>query len=783
MRSSASSRRRTRVDAPVSIDVQSLTVGTQSANAFTGWDSPATAVFSRTGYGVTAKYITVVDEKTFIAKTKGVSRDQEITFWGSICGAYLRWTAGGSAIFLEVNADTSSYALRIVSGVTEGRTQSGSDVGPGFTGIVKTFTTPATGTISGYSNSSTSGHTWTLGVEGFEIYLKYNGTEFYRVTSLHVLTPGKMAIGTHPDEATFGVRTVTATHKTNRTGLYSNIGDKIFDIRDFGMKALTATGSMTAASTTLTLVSNPGFAIGDQICIATGGEAGGGIPGERGVGGQWPTLMYANATARDADTSQVTDKVCGLLDTGLTYQWNGSAWVVYAGGIPRYHDKILPKALVATITNVSGTNITLDTAATVSTTSASVYFDNAVLFEDNLDSTESGIRLQSGCTISIPAGTWVFAGYTLVFGLTPNVRVTGADWDDTIILSPTGIVETGILVSQCDNAYVGNMAFVGNTRTDKGFMFNYNATTDQQDGQSTTFVQVLQGNTCEIEYIRGTNYSNAVSVIQYSDGSTQRFIDVIHETGHKQYFQWAVNIADSINCVSEDITFDCPALFKGLESFRSDGSILRRATGRNVIISSNTNTNIRIEDCSITYEAGSGDFNGNLDLPGGSQNPSPNEPLVNINANIGGESDVIVLENNDFIVEGRLWTGYGVSVIAIIGDDTSVVVNGKYQDKPVTDPSGRFVLPDLGADIASGGSAIVNRSMAVVSDVSTVTFVVDGVRVESSSSWGAFGSSNGNLLRANHTVQNCVVDATNMPETISGTVSNNITNAAYEALP
>jgi hypothetical protein len=293
-------------------------------------------------------------------------------------------------------------------------------------------------------------------------------------------------------------------------------------------------------------------------------------------------------------------------------------------------------------------------------------------------------------------------------------------------------------------------------------MFRFDATTDQFSG-SRTFVSATLSAGAIIEHIRGVNYSNAVSEFSYSGSSTQRFIDVVHETGHKQYFQWAVNIADSENCVSEDITFDGPYLFKGLESFRSNGSILRRATGRNVIFSSNSNTDLTIEDCEIEYEAGCGDAPWYSGVPSSSRNPSSSEPLVNLNSNIGGGSGSIILENNDFNVAGQIWDDAGVFVIGLSGDVNNVTVRGQYPAKPVTGPSGLMTLPDLGGEFVR----------AFRNDASGKTVLIDGIRFN-----GDYTQTPVSNTQSGTTIQNCVVDNLSA----GGTQTNNITNAAYEAL-
>ncbi len=86
-------------------------------------------------------------------------------------------------------------------------------------------------------------------------------------------------------------------------------------------KNYSTTGTISGASNSLVVSSNPGFQIGDAIIVETGGEAGLGARGTKGVGGTWPTLSYANAAAMNADTSKPDGQHAWLLDTGDVYFW------------------------------------------------------------------------------------------------------------------------------------------------------------------------------------------------------------------------------------------------------------------------------------------------------------------------------------------------------------------------------------------------------------------------------------------------------------------------------
>ena len=762
----------------VTIPVSSLATGAQSANAFSGWTSPATTVFTSSGYGGSAgtKYISTADHTYFIAKTVGASRDQELSTFGERCNIYLRWTDAGKCFVFSSSTETNSYSVGVFSNVIEGTSNpAGSGPGGGVF-ITNSFITPlpAITSVPGWSPTNTAGKAWTFGVEGFDIYLKYGGVEFWRSKQFYHLESGRMALGAHPSETNYGFRDVTATHKVS-AGLYSDLTSKVFDLRDFGMKSLKTTGSMTANSTSLVVASAAGFSVGDRICVAVGGEAGGGVPGERGVGGQWPTLLYADAAARNADTSQPTNKCCGLLSDGTAHKWTGSSWVPYYGNLAKYLQRIVPKGLVATITGISGNTLTLNTPSVAATNNAEVRFDSGSLMSQSLTATNNGLRQQLACTISIPPGKdWCFAGVSPAFDQIPGIKIVGAGKNNTTIVSPKGIMPTGFYITQSSGFIVSDIEFIGNSRSDKGYMFQFNATTDDWTGIS----EFIRGSTSDgalITRIRGINHGLSCTGLNYCSNSLIKDIEVIHETGHKQYFQWSVGFADSNNCTVEDITYDCPNLLKGLETFRSTNGTLRRATGRNAVFSSNASSGALFEDCNIYYEPGTGIAGVDAAFPG-ADNPSPFEPLVNLNSNIDNTSGSqtgtgVTVRNCNFDVRGRVFgTGFGITVIGVSGSVDNVLIQGKYPAKPVTQPSGFFNIPNLGGDPA----------MAMRCDTPTKIVTLDGVRIITASATAPVGGFLGGTLHTGQTIKNSVLDL--YPATINGTLQNNITNATYEAL-
>jgi hypothetical protein len=287
------------------------------------------------------------------------------------------------------------------------------------------------------------------------------------------------------------------------------------------LQDIQTTGSMSAGSNQVTLAAPAGFKIGDGIIVATGGEAGRGLRGTVGVGGVWPRLAYSDVSTMRSDKSRpantfarlVTDPING---NGSVYQWDGSSWT-YVNDY--YFNKSIPRALVGYVCTVSngGTVLTLATQptncsrkpfkATVTTSGAEVYYDNAPLLNalwngavnanytyvlpsgsyavgnevdvvggdlsNPLNSTIAGQGGYPTCgtTLFSPAGATSATLNTNVYNftfrdfcMTGNVRNAGGYGPDWSVMSETGlyypgVVEHGIYLDPSPNTTVKNMTF------------------------------------------------------------------------------------------------------------------------------------------------------------------------------------------------------------------------------------------------------------------------------------------------------------------------------------
>jgi hypothetical protein len=753
MRSSASSRRRTRTDTVVTIPVQATAAGSITANAFAGWTNlSGGAITSVTAFGTTAKYLHADTFTTLFARSVGVSFDQEVTFWTARGRVYLRLTDAGEALCLVVETDGSWFVLYVP--VVE--TTSYFDTG--------TSTLLGSGTPSGIDMADTAGDEWTFGVSGFEVYVKWNGVEQWRGKQIYHHTAGRVGLRTFATGTTHGFRSVSATFKPSGT-LFSSPLENIIDVRDFGLKTLTATGSMSAASTTLTLTSNPGFEIGDSIIVVIGGEAGLGEPGTRGVGGQWPALTYADNTAMTADTGQAVGKIAARLDNGLTYRWSGSAWVAYNvanfGGPNAWHDRMLPRSLITTITNVSGTTLTLADASVLATTGATVVFNNATRLEAEIGYNYTGAGIPTyvdGKTISFPAGTWYVGQYNSdisMVGGESNWTIRGAGRDSTIIRDVMGVTGLRIQPENKTNLSIEDIEFKSNRKGDKGWLWYYETNDTPQNRVPGVFK--VQGSSVTASGIRATNVD-----FTFDDcgASTMTDIAARWEVGQRAYAAWQVQLSNCTGASGTNIVIDNDQVVAALEIFGGTGCSFSDVTITNGLIATNAADDWTISNITATIEtngANNADYDWSID----------NAALVNINSNIdpvsprgGGTFTDFNLTINYANAANYLFQGFNIN-----GDNqANFTISGDFPAKPNT--NGLITYP-VGWSDAEGIGIYVGGGVDNVD--------ITGIRVTPPNS-GAGGEVF--LYSSNSSITNSVVDVVNTDQTTSG----NITNAAYDAL-
>lgn len=787
MRRSAA-RRRTSApsNTTVTIPVTATATGNQAPNSFPGWITPTTVIGNVTAYGTTAKQIGNNAEYTkFTAKTSAASRDHEFQGWFARGRVAIRLTDAGRCFFLEHDANSGSVSIFLSEGMVEGVIDAGTSTAGQRVNGVPLFTSAST-PIANYNNTSTGGAYFTFGAEGFDVYAKYNGVEFFRYTSVYHCVAGRVAITSRAGFYDVGFRDVTVTHKVPKA-LYSSPSSNFFDVRDFGIRpSVSDVGTIAAGSTALTVSDGSRWAIGDYIIVETGSEANYGTfsdrGGTRGVGGQWPSLVYTTVAAMNADTTQVSNMHAGVLENGRTYRWTGSAWTAVTTAAT-YYGWIAPRALLARVTNIVGNVLTLDTAATVAATNATVYqncfrhyyavFGELISrFVADLASLKT-LYIPTAATINWPAGSFAWADTTSRrLELGENWVFTGAGRDLTTLFSPEGTMSIW-LEFDCGGktAFVRNVKVVGLCRLDKPFVNWYKPTTEEpQNTQGVVSLYTTIGG--EITDIEGVDMGQSAAMLTFSTGAWMRRINVKHNTGFSEYFQWQVATVNCTDCGAEDIVFDFTKICPGIESFQSTGTIFRRISGRNCNVSSNSNGSWLYEEFDLYWEEDS------LLLDAF---PKLGNYLVDINSNASNTNGLPTTGSGTFRNYrlrqlGKISLYYSHTAVTIgFSGGTSANILGRYPEKPAATLSGYMEAPD---NTAGANGNIYNSNNVMIRNDSIPDVVVDGVRAKIIGGTSKIGANNGGAIPATMTVRNCVVDFVGS----GGTQSNNITNATYEAL-
>lgn len=539
-----------------------------------------------------------------------------------------------------------------------------------------------------------------------------------------------------------------------------------------GVSSLAAIGSMTAGSEALALSSNPGFQVGNYVIVETGGEAGAGLRGSRGVGGSWPSLSYATVSAMNADTAQAVNRAAWVEATGDVYYWNGSAWV-QPDPVQYYVRKAVPKALVAQVVGVSGNTLTLDKPAAVSTTSANVYFDNWSVIQGLLSLADQ---------VDLPAGTYAVSDYIYV-GDRAGKTIAGAGKTATILKTPNGASHGGCFVLRSPDFEIRDLSFDCNFR-ELQYSFRW------EDGRAAASGRVLTEFFTDI----ATGYGKGV-FFQQSNNSVARNVRVINPAQQavatafsydcyaynctarideplKQYIQWMFQWTDipvsgrGGGCVDCDV--DSEHLGPGFEAFGARDVTFLRCSTRNAVNANNGSVGTLFDELSVVIEEGCAQQSYVSSLT----------PILDFNANAFGSAEgaQCVVRNPTIIQEGYVRNSTDrLRAITVNGGSAPVLVEGTYDTDPVT-PKGLIECipaPVVGTNQYFGGAVHGGTG-------STGSVTVQGIRAKVTMLDVFVGPMHTDQIPI--TVTDSIFD----PDTVTGpggsiTQSGNQTNAEYEA--
>jgi hypothetical protein len=390
----------------------------------------------------------------------------------------------------------------------------------------------------------------------------------------------------------------------------------------FGLRTDKGTGSISARSNQLQ-ITGATFRVGDQIIVELGGEAGRGQFGTVGVGGVFPASVPG----------------------------------IY------YLSQDAPLALVAKVTAVNGSVLTLDKSAVASSTNANVYFDNGALINKVLAEPHG-----EGWTVTFPAG--VFAtSEKLVHYDQPGWTIAGSG---TTFFSPKGVGSASFHVSNGDRTALRNFTVHGNHGLNGFGFFDH-------DSAIGGWLDIPAG--CYSSHSDGVTFEGIDCIDVFMKAAWSEFGSNVQARNckcritdpHGSYLaQWFYGASDSLDCTFTNCEFDSPYLNHGFEAFRSNGIKFIDCKSKNGSFSSNSSGNFVLENFALTVTALSKFSETSF---------NKNTPSVNINSNIQPPSGAMLLggmvTNLIIDVQGIVdATGNYIKGVVINADNPNITIDG-----------------------------------------------------------------------------------------------------------
>ncbi len=734
---------------------------TVAVNAFpsSGWLNGNDKILSNTYHtAALTNYLAPIDEAKFVLQSKTCSRDMELDTFSSYSLVILRRDPlTGDGIYFETNKNVpgGSFSVGIIKGSGESNYYHGTRY------PLANFSLASS--IPGWSNTAPSDNTLlTFGVSGFDIYAKFNGQEFFRTKEYRQMAPGTATLKSVPDA---GFKKTTIRHMDPKN-LFSDYQNKVLDLRDFGLKSVSTTGSINAGSNQLTVASSANLKIGDRIIVELGGEAGQGLRGTQGVGGTWPALGYNTISDMNADSSRMNDTYAYIKTDGSVYQFLNGSWQKL-NPVAYYTNTVYPLALTASVTSISGNTLTLNTTAKTSSNNANVYFDNQPIIQTLVqspfyDNEHNYTALTpSGATLSFPAGNYA-VGSKIDMEVLNGWKLNGQGIDITRLFSPKGVTTLNFYIYAAPNTEISNMTLEGNFRKDG---YGLATTENSLNGQTVYPTTILMGSdNGQVNNVKVIDGITAL-VSRYAKNVWGNNVQSVRTYADRQYLGWQLQWANSIGGGCRNCSVNSKYLIGGLEAFQSSGTQFINPVLVNAVAAINAAGNFLFDNLDVTVNPNS-QFDEN--------SYSPRNPMLNINTNINnsqGNTDTTLneLDKGGIIRNAKLTQiGYINSNNDIL---SGIIINEKNPNIQII--GGTYSASDYKEPSSSWGAIGINSTGPNI--------LVDGFRIIGKTNqavdWGnisIYGTGTG-------VVKNCVADKIYIAVGNPTQVQNCKTNAEYIA--
>lgn len=354
-------------------------------------------------------------------------------------------------------------------------------------------------------------------------------------------------------------------------------------------KAISTTVSTTAGNNVVTVGSSTGLNVGDQIVIEDDW-----VRGTMGVGGIWPPLSYATVSAMNADTTKPTDTYAWVEATGDVYRWN-QAWApnTWWQPVAYYYRQAVPYSLITTITDISGTSVTLAAAPQATKSGLTLYYDNAVPLQNAAAGITSG-------RIIIPAGTW-YASNGFNIESKADIVVTGGGLT-SILASIRGTPGIAFSAGYSDRFEVSNLRIIGNCE-DTGWGFTRTSTWATSNPYMPITMTAIYSHGVKFQDLRIDHPFQQACNIAYGYNGLIDNVSVYRDQGYQMYTQWMLTLNDSTYGTIQNCLVDCNELVTAIELFRTDHCNVLNNTTRNGVYSLNANGTFLHSGNSVTLEA------------------------------------------------------------------------------------------------------------------------------------------------------------------------------------